>query len=172
MAAETTILAWPLTDSYYQPKWLWVRKQEKGRGWVFQRLMELLRWLQHDRTLASEPHGGNVWQENPIQVAVQISVWLGPTLESKLCLQMSLQRKERNAVVEVRDSSRLGLVVRRSAGKRKDPGSTLSFGSRFSSKMVVYRHCLVILPCTIDETLKWFTSLCHLKAEILLVVTV
>ena len=50
--------------------------------------------------------------------------------------------------------SRLGLVVRRSAGKRKDPGSTLRFGSHFSLLFfkVVCGHCLAILPCTINET--------------------
>ena len=36
--------------------------------------------------------------------------------------------------------SRLGLVVRRSAGKRKDAGSTPRFGSPFSSKIVIYGH--------------------------------
>ena len=55
--------------------------------------------------------------------------------------------------------SRLGLVVGRSAGKRKDIGSTPRFGSPFSSKIVIYGHCLVTLPCTINETLKWCTSL-------------
>ena len=49
--------------------------------------------------------------------------------------------------------SRLGLVVRRSAGKRKDAGSTPHFGSSFSSKIVIYGHCLVTLPCTVNETL-------------------
>ena len=55
--------------------------------------------------------------------------------------------------------SQLGLVVRCSAGKRKDLGSTLRFGSPFSSKLVVYGHCLVTLPCTMNETLTWLTSL-------------
>ena len=41
--------------------------------------------------------------------------------------------------------SRLSLVVRRSAGKRKDAGSTLRFGSPFSSKIVIYGHCLVMI---------------------------
>ena len=27
-------------------------------------------------------------------------------------------------------------------------------------------HCLVTLPCTINETFKWLTSLAHLNAEI------
>ena len=55
--------------------------------------------------------------------------------------------------------SQLGLVVRCSAGKRKDLGSTLRFGSPFSSKLVVYGHCLTTLPCTMNETLTWLTSL-------------
>ena len=38
--------------------------------------------------------------------------------------------------------SRLGLVVRRSAGKRKDVGSISRFGSPFSSKIVTYGHCV------------------------------
>ena len=65
--------------------------------------------------------------------------------------------------------SRLGLVVRRSAGKRKDVGSIPRFGSPFSAKIVIYGHCLVTLPCTIDDRLK---SLAHLNAEIILVVAV
>ena len=68
--------------------------------------------------------------------------------------------------------SRLGLVVRHSAGKRNDAGSTPRFGSPFSSIIVIYGHCLVTLPCTINETFKWLTSLAHLNAEIILVVTV
>ena len=39
--------------------------------------------------------------------------------------------------------SQLGLVARRSAGKREDAGSTPRFGSPFSSKIVIYGHCLV-----------------------------
>ena len=42
--------------------------------------------------------------------------------------------------------SRCGLAVRRYAGKQKDLGSILFFGSPFSSKMVVYGHCVVTLP--------------------------
>ena len=49
--------------------------------------------------------------------------------------------------------SRLGLVVRRSAGKRKDPGTIKRFGSPFSLTIVIYGHCLVILPSTINDTL-------------------
>ena len=67
--------------------------------------------------------------------------------------------------------SRLGLVVK--AGKLKDTGSIPRFGSPFSSKIFIYGHCsLVTLPCTINETVKWLTSLAHLNAEIILVVTV
>ena len=32
-------------------------------------------------------------------------------------------------------------------------------GSHLSSKAVVYGRCLVMLPLTINETLKWLTSL-------------
>ena len=42
----------------------------------------------------------------------------------------------------------LGLVVRRSAGRRKDAGSTPRLGSPFSSQIVIDGHCLVTLPCT------------------------
>ena len=45
-------------------------------------------------------------------------------------------------------------LVRRSAGKRKDAGSTYRFGSPFSSKIVIYGHCLVTFPCTVNKTLK------------------
>ena len=48
--------------------------------------------------------------------------------------------------------SRLDLVVLRcSVGKRKDAGSTPHFSSPFSSKIVIYGHCLVNLPYTINE---------------------
>ena len=55
--------------------------------------------------------------------------------------------------------SRHGLVVRHSAGKRKDEGSSPRFGSPFSSKIVIYGHRLVTLPCTVNETVKLLTSL-------------
>ena len=58
-----------------------------------------------------------------------------------------------------KSSSHKSRVERRSAGKQKDAGSTPRFGSPFSSKIVIYGHCLGILPCTINETLKWLTSL-------------
>ena len=43
--------------------------------------------------------------------------------------------------------SRCGLAVSRYA-------CSIRFGSRFSSDIVVYGHCLVTLPPKIDETLK------------------
>ena len=47
---------------------------------------------------------------------------------------------------------RLGLVVRRSAGERRDSGWTLiHFGEPFSSNIVVFGHCLVTLPCTMSN---------------------
>ena len=70
---------------------------------------------------------------------------------------------------------RLGLVVSRSAGPEAE-GRRFDcprFGSPpFSSKTVIYGHCLVTLPCTVNETVKWLTSLAHLNAEIVLAVTV
>ena len=63
---------------------------------------------------------------------------------SKLCMMMV---------------SQLGLVARRSAGEWKDTGSTPRFGSPLSSKTVIYGHCLVTLPGTINETVKWLTLL-------------
>ena len=38
------------------------------------------------------------------------------------------------------------------------------FGSPFSSKSVISGHCLVTLPCTMLVTVKWLTSLAHLKS--------
>ena len=64
--------------------------------------------------------------------------------------------------------SRLGLVVKRSAGKRTDPGSSPRFGSSLSSQIVVDGHCLVTLPCTFNETVKWPTALPILNAEVIL----
>ena len=45
----------------------------------------------------------------------------------------------------VQKKSRFGPAVRRKAGEQKDLGS-IRLGSLFSSKIVVYGHCLVTLP--------------------------
>ena len=53
-------------------------------------------------------------------------------------------------------------------------------GRRFDSPLrlsFLFKNCVWTLsrdfaPCTINETLKWLTSLAHLSAEIILVVTV
>ncbi len=45
------------------------------------------------------------------------------------------------------------------------------FGSPFSSKVVVFGNCLVTLSPTINETLKWFSSL-PILMQVILVVTV
>ena len=72
--------------------------------------------------------------------------------------------------------SRSGLAVRRyDAGRLQKDLSVFEsgrFGSPFSSKVVVYGHCLVTLSLTINETLKWFSSVtAHLNAGVILVVT-
>ena len=43
------------------------------------------------------------------------------------------------------------------ADKWKDAGLTPRFGSPPSSKIVIYGLCLMTLPCTINERLKWLT---------------
>ena len=53
--------------------------------------------------------------------------------------------------------SRTGLAVRTSVRFR--------FGSPFSSKLVVCGHCLLTLSLTIDETLKWLSSLPNLMQK-------
>ena len=54
-----------------------------------------------------------------------------------------------------------------------DAGSTpRRFGSPFSSKVVIYGHCLVIVPCTFKETLTMAKMAAHLNPEIILVLTV
>ena len=61
--------------------------------------------------------------------------------------------------------------LRRSDVKRKDAGSIPRFGSPILfKKHVIYGHCLVTVPCTINETLNELTSLAHLDAEVILVV--
>ena len=45
------------------------------------------------------------------------------------------------------------------------------FGSPFFSKVVVCGHCLVTLSLTINETLKWLSSL-PILMQVILVVTV
>ena len=59
---------------------------------------------------------------------------------------------------------RFGLAVRRWAGKQKD-SVRICFGSPFSSEVVVCGHCLVTLSFTINETLKWLSSLPVLMHE-------
>ena len=55
--------------------------------------------------------------------------------------------------------SRFGLAVRRSAGKQRDLGSNPLRLSFLFKKVVVCGHCLVTLSLTINETLKWLSSL-------------
>ena len=58
--------------------------------------------------------------------------------------------------------SQFGLVVRL---VRRGTSVQISFGSPFSSKVVVCGHCLVTLSLTINETLKWLSSLPILMQE-------
>ena len=51
-------------------------------------------------------------------------------------------------------------------------GSTPRFGSPFPSKIVVYVHWLVTLPCAINETFKMAQIAAHLNADKILVETV
>ena len=68
--------------------------------------------------------------------------------------------------------SRCGLAVRRQAGKQRDLGSNPLRLSFISEKVVVCGHCLVTLSLTINETLKWLSSLPILNnAGVILVVT-
>ena len=74
-----------------------------------------------------------------------------------------------------RCESRFGLAVRLIlVSVRLVNGRTsvrYRFGSPFSSKVVVCGHGFVTLPLTINETLKWFSSL-PILMQIILVVTV
>ena len=67
--------------------------------------------------------------------------------------------------------SRFGLAVRRQAGKQKDLGSTPLRLSFLFKEVVVCGHCLVTLSLTINETLKWLSSLPVLM-QVILAVTV
>ena len=64
--------------------------------------------------------------------------------------------------------SRFGLAVRLVSGRTS---VRYRFGSHFSSKVVVCGHCLVILSLTMNETLKWPSSL-PILMQVILVVTV
>ena len=66
--------------------------------------------------------------------------------------------------------SRCGLAVRRLAGKQKDLGS-IRFRSPFSSKIVVYGHCLVTLPTQLMKHENGSQN-CPPSCRIILVVTV
>ena len=68
--------------------------------------------------------------------------------------------------------SRFGLAVRRLAGKRKDLGSIPLRLSFFFKKVVVCAHCLVTLSITPYSNIKIAFIAAHLKAEVILVVTV
>ena len=67
--------------------------------------------------------------------------------------------------------SRFGLAVRRQAGKQKGLGSFPLRLSFLFKKVVVCGHGLVTLSLTINETLKWLSSLTILM-QVILVVTV
>ena len=56
-------------------------------------------------------------------------------------------------------ASWLGIAVRRQIGKQKDLAVRIRFGSPLSSEVVVCGHCLETLSLTINETLKWLSSL-------------
>ena len=58
-----------------------------------------------------------------------------------------------------------GLAVRRWAGKQKDLGSIPLRLSFLLQRFVVCGHCLVTLSLTINETLKWLSSLPILMQE-------
>ena len=58
--------------------------------------------------------------------------------------------------------SRFGLVVRRVS---RGTSVRLRFGSLFSLKVVVCGHSLVTLSLTINEILKWLSSLSILMQE-------
>ena len=60
--------------------------------------------------------------------------------------------------------SRFGLAVRRWAGKQRDLGSN-PLRLSFLFKVVVCGHCLVTLSLTVNETLKWLSSLPALMPE-------
>ena len=60
---------------------------------------------------------------------------------------------------DARTVSRFGPAVRRKIGKQKGVGSIPLRLSFLFKKVVVCGHCLVTLPLTINETLKWLSSL-------------
>ena len=67
--------------------------------------------------------------------------------------------------------SRFGLAVKHYAGKQKGLSSILLQLSFLIKKDVVCGHCLVTLSLTINETLKWFSSL-PISMQVILMVTV
>ena len=68
---------------------------------------------------------------------------------------------------------RFGPAVTRSAGKRTTSVQFIRLGSPFCPECVVDGHCLVTLSHTVNETLKWRSSLSiYLNAGVTLVVTV
>ena len=132
-----------------------------GRG-------QCIRWPRHDH----EPHSR--WEHKSVVMPCDEAWWI-PTSLSVSCVGGCWVFTPRTFPPRLSDSqmstwgqnvwltfvcvSRLGLVVlSRSAGKRKDAASIPRFGSPFSSKIVIYGHCLVTLPCTINETVKWRES--------------
>ena len=64
---------------------------------------------------------------------------------------------------------RFGLAVRRYSGKQKGLGSIPLRLSFLFEKVVVCGHCLVTLSFTINELLKWISSLPILMQDILVV---
>ena len=70
------------------------------------------------------------------------ALWQGTACE-KSCIPIPMHQCKTMPVFRLW-GSRLGLVVRFQADEQKDPGS-IRFESPFSSKLVVYGHCLVTL---------------------------
>ena len=100
-------------------------------------------------------------------LSIYLSIYYLATIAIFLCMHRAV-----STTLSPRHTREPAWPGGKAPGKRKDAGSTPRFGSSFSSKNMIYGHWLVTLPCTINETLKWLTSLAHLNADIILVVTV
>ena len=86
-------------------------------------------------------------------------------LPTEICILARRRRRKKKKRKKKRRWVSFGLAVRRYAGKQKGLGSIQLRLSLPFRKVVVGGHCLVTLSLTVNETLKWLSSLPILMQE-------
>ena len=90
-------------------------------------------------------------------------LWAQHASTAPLCCLSGQRYYSKCSVVSLGSLSRFGLAA---VSRTTETESVrIRFGSPFSSKIVVCGHCLVTLSLTVNETLKWLSSLPILMQE-------